>query len=172
MKKTYSESAMLELWRLLRAAEPLRLDCTVGRTHGVDMDAIYKNRMRGWYLNLLDRGREEFLAPENVAEGARVERQGNLTVIAAPEGVRRILRLRFASWPAAIAPRADEATVRARAGNHFSKRPLAALLAPRLVAASGASGQLVELIAAVDHGPQIYCFDDSALLSLTQNTQK
>ena len=40
MKITLTREEMLALWRRMRTVEPLRLDCSVGRTDSVDIDAI------------------------------------------------------------------------------------------------------------------------------------
>lgn len=166
MKKTLTSDSMLDLWRLLRAAEPLRLDCTVERTDGVDLDSILRSQMRSWYLQLLDGGDERFLAPEDVAAQARVESADGLTVVSAPPQVRRVLRLQFSDWDSPIAPLAPEQTVRARAANRFSRRPLAARVSPRVIIVSGTSGTLSSLICAVDPGEDSYVFDDAALSRL------
>lgn len=168
MKKTLTKSEMLELWRVIRTGEPLRLDCTVTRTDGADYDALLSAEMRAWYLHLLDCGAEELLAPIDMASAAAVEAgEEGLKVVKAPADVRRILRLRFESQPSAIAPTADEATVRACGANHFCRRAVAARVGPRTVVCSGVSGQLKELTCAMDFGEETYLFDDRALETIS-----
>ena len=56
MKMSLTKDEMLVLWRNLRMAEPLRLDCAVARTDGTDQTAALEAEMRAWYLNLLSEG--------------------------------------------------------------------------------------------------------------------
>lgn len=164
MKKTLSQAEMLELWRQLKAVEPLRLDCSVCRTDGVDADAILAGRMRSWYLDLLDCGDERYLAPADVAAMASVSSGTcGITLVEAPADVRRVLRLRFAGWDGYVVPDTAPDVLRAAAANPFMRRPAAARLSPRLLAVGGAAGTLASLVCAVDHGPQVYSFDDSAI---------
>lgn len=164
MKRTLTRAEMLELWRNYRTGEPLRLDCTVTRTDGTDFDAVLAAEMRSWYLALLDAGDESLLAPVDMAPTAIIATSPEgLTVIRAPQDVRRILRVRFAGWPAELAPDADEAEVRARAANPYSRRPAIARTSAGELIVSGAVGMLTNLICTVDHGPQTYVLDDKAL---------
>ena len=52
MEITLTPDEMLERWRLYRAMEPLRADCVVERTDGLDIDTILRIQMRAWYLDL------------------------------------------------------------------------------------------------------------------------
>lgn len=163
MKKTLTRNEMLALWKLTRAAEPMRLDCTVTRTDGIDLDTIYEAEMRAWYLRLLDSAPIERLAPVEAAALARTERRGDLTVVTAPEGCRRVLRVQFDGWDAPLAPDGKADAVRACAANPYIKRPAAARIGPGTVIASGAYGKLTSLLCAIDTGPESYHLDDSAL---------
>lgn len=166
MKTSLSKSEMLELWRNLRAAEPIRLDCTVGRTDGVDYDEFLEREMRAWYLDLLDNGNESQLATVDVAAQAQTVVGNGLTVVEAPSDCRRILRVQFSDWTAAIAPNDELTTVEACAGNPFSLRPKAARINNRTIAVCGTVGELSSLVCAVDHGTQSYIFDDSAIKTI------
>lgn len=166
MKITLTEDAMLEKWRLLRAAEPLRLDCTLGRTDGVDISAIYRAEMRAWYLELLDCGALELLAPVDVAPQASVGRIGGLTVVTAPADVRRVLSLQFSDRPFPLIPAGTPDNIRARASNPFCRRPGAAAINSHTILACGVTGSLEKLLCAVDHGPHVYSFDDVALKTI------
>lgn len=171
MTQQFNRSAMLDLWRLLRAAEPLRLDCTVERTDGPDLDQIYCEEMRAWYLDLLDHGPDSMLCPVNLAGNAKTESVGGgVTLISAPASVRRILSVRFSGWGTPVAPETDLEALREHAANRFRRRPLVAAVCRTVVAVSGARGTLVELLCANDDGPQIYKFDDSAIKTITSWT--
>lgn len=166
MRKLLTKTAMLELWRLVRADEPLRLDCTLTRTDAVDRDSILEAEMRAWYLNLLDCAPVEFLAPIDMAIKAEIRTDGCLTIVTAPDQVRRILGVRFAGWAAAVAPTDSLADVKARAGNPFWTEPVVANSSARSVVVANASGELVELMCAADLSEEAYCFDDRALEKL------
>lgn len=161
MKQTLTQSQMLEIWRRKRMVEPLRLDCTVSRTDGPDVDAMLTEEMRRWYLNLLDSGPRSALAPVDITQSCRLDAlsDGRLT-ISGPEGCRRILSVQFAGWDFPL-----EVTDRQPVNNFnpYQLRPAACRLAPDRVAITGAQGALKEVIAAMDISPAIYIFDDSAL---------
>lgn len=166
MKKVLTRSEMLTLWRTLRAAEPLRLDCTVSRLDGPDYEGILSAEMRAWYLDLLDHGPESAIVASDTAAMAQVATIDGLTMIEAPSDCRRILRVGFGGWGSTIEPVADPEAVRRLAANPFWRRPAAARTGPRSLIVCGARGALTRLECAVDHGEQSYIFDDSALSSI------
>lgn len=153
---------MLQLWRQLTAVEPLRLDCSVGRTDGPDIDAILRRQMRAWYLDLLDHGDERFLVPVDLAANASISTLNGVTHLTAPEDCRRILRVNFSGWASPLAPQASTPPLISSL-NPFCQRPAVVSVSPREVIVYGAEGRLTSLSCAVDHGPQAYSFDDSAL---------
>lgn len=164
MKQTLTQSRMLEIWRRKRMVEPLRLDCTVSRTDGPDVDAILTEEMRSWYLDLLDHGPLSALAPVDVTQTCKLDPMSDGRVmISGPEGCRRILSIWFSAWDYPIQV-SDEAL--RTDFNPYQQRPGAFRLAPDRVAAVGARGSLREVIAAVDISPSVYIFDDSALKNL------
>lgn len=160
MKRTLTKAEMLTLWRYARTAEPLRLDCTVSRTEGTDFDALLREEMRAWYLRQLDEAPEEMLAPEELAAEAESSGIYGALHVKLPDRVRRILRLRFAGWAAAIAPDSDPMEVRRMASNPYCQRPMAARVSPREVIVCGAKGALASVTAIVDPGPELYIFDE------------
>lgn len=165
MKKLLTKAAMLDLWRLLRADEPLRLDCTLTRTDGVDRDAMFEAEMRAWYLRLLDTAPAEFLAPVNTAVKAEVSESAStgLTIVTAPEESRRVLALKFDGWHSPVVPNSSVDDVTAYAANPFCRTPMAARHSARTILVANASGVLSELSCAVDLGQDAYCFDERAL---------
>lgn len=161
---------MLDLWRLMRADEPLRLDCTLTRTDGIDLDSQLEAEMRAWYLSLLDFGPEEFNAIINAAAKASVTTHNNLTVISAPDEVRRILSLKFSNWPAPVKPSHSACLVKQLADNPFCTKVAAACINPRTIIVCGdCSNQLTELNCTVDLGDDMYSFDDSALQQIVNS---
>ena len=59
-----TQADMLAQWKMRRYLEPLRTDCLISRSDGIDIDAYCVMEMRRWYLDLLATAPVEFLAPE------------------------------------------------------------------------------------------------------------
>ena len=118
--------------------EPLRLDCTVSRTDGPDVDAILTEEMRSWYLDLLDNAPISTLAPVDRTATCKIDAlsDGRL-VITAPDGCRRILSVWFTGWDCPVNV-ADEAAM--NNFNPYQQRPAAYRLAPDRIAVGGAQG--------------------------------
>lgn len=167
MKKTLTRGEMLDLWRNIRMAEPLRLDCVVERTDGPDLTAFLEGEMRAWYLHLLDRGDLRYVCPTDVVSTATVSGADLKTVEVSPSA-RRVLNVEFVGWGAPVAVNASEAEVRAAASNPFSRRPLVAAIGPNRLIVAGAAGTLKSVSALLDPGPDSYIFDDS-VISLISN---
>lgn len=161
MKQNLTQSQMLEIWRRKRMVEPLRLDCTVSRTDGPDVDAILTEEMRSWYLDLLDNAPISKLAPVDITATCKIDvlSDGRL-VITAPDGCRRILSVWFTGWDCPVNV-ADEAAM--NNFNPYQQRPAAYRLTPDRIAVGGAQGSLRQVFAAMDISPVVYIFDDSAL---------
>ena len=49
MKLTLDQTEMLALWKRRHFIEPLRADCTIERTDGIDIDARCREEMRALY---------------------------------------------------------------------------------------------------------------------------
>lgn len=161
MKQTLTQAQMLERWKRKRMVEPLRLDCTVVRTDGPDIDAILIDEMRSWYLNLLDCGPISALAPVDVTMTCKTDPLSNgRTVITDPEGCRRILSVRFSEWDFPIEVKNEPPNINY---NPYQLRPEVFKLAPDRVAVIGAQGSLSEVLAAVDISPAVYLLDDSVI---------
>ena len=169
MKLTLTRSEMLQLWRRIRAVEPMRLDCTVERTDGVDLDALLINEMRTWYLHLLHTAPPSMLCPMDMTVQARVSTNGGLATVTLPTdgGVVRVLAVKFSQWPVAVAPDGTaEQVARLAANPYCSERHGAAMAADGAVVVSAPQGTLSELLCVVDHGEDVYQFDDSALAEI------
>lgn len=159
MKQTLTQARMLEIWKQKRMVEPLRLDCTVTRTDGPDVDAILTEEMRSWYLNLLDSGPISALAPVDVTATCKIDPMSDARmVIKGPEGCRRILSVWFSGWdfPEEVKNGPPQTNF-----NPYQQRQAAYRLGPDQVAIIGAQGSLREVLAAVDVSPEVYILDDS-----------
>ena len=166
MKLTLTESDMLEIWRRACAIEPLRLDCTADRTDGPDVDAILVDRMRAWYLDLLDNAPLSKLVQIDCVDSASVSfsPDSGLAVVSAPESCRRIVSVRFSDWNFPVA--VIDSPVPRSASNPFCRRPAAFRIAPDRIAVIGTSGSLSELKCILDISDKMYVFDNSALSSI------
>lgn len=99
MVKTYSAHEMLALWRLMRGYEPLRTDCLVTRTDGVDIDALLRHEIDMWYSRMLDTAPPaklsvtdytSLLVPTRAPDGA--------ASVARPTGCRRVVEVVMEGW--------------------------------------------------------------------------
>lgn len=175
MIKTYSRSEMLVLWRRAAGLEPLRSDCTVDRTDGVDVDAMIEPRMRSWYLQLLDTAPVELLRVEDVAAEvvttANVGRPGALGTL--PPRVRRLVSIRQTGWKTATVPvgAAEGAERLRRSLNPFlapgPQTPLCVVLGRSMELQPFEDGDVVVSARAVtDPGPATYVLDESLLTTI------
>lgn len=164
MKKSLTKDDMLALWRNLRMAEPLRLDCAVARTDGTDLTAAIEAEMRAWYLRLLSEGDPRLIVPVDVAQTALVTTSAlGLTTIEASASSRRILSVEFEGWGAPVAATGDFGCVCRAAANPYCREPMVAATGPDRAVVAGAQGALKALYVALDPGPDSYIFDDGAL---------
>ncbi len=105
MKLRLTTEEMLNQWRLRRALEPLRNDCTVERLDGTDTDELLRNEMHDWYLNLLDTAPTEILTLTDISGEVvlKTNPDGSATV-ELPERCRRVEEITLDCWqqPATI----------------------------------------------------------------------
>lgn len=99
MKLRLTTDEMLNQWRLCRALEPLRLDCTVERLDGIDADKYLLDEMNGWYLKLLDTAPAEMLTLTDISKDVTVESKvDGEGVIKLPERCRRVMEIQLGCW--------------------------------------------------------------------------
>ncbi len=174
MKLTLDQSEMLALWKRRHFIEPLRADCTIERTDGIDLDARLREEMRAWYLDLLRHGPVEALAPAEIAGECRaVVSPEGVTELILPTGVERVLSVQLSGWCRAATVIADPRHPAVRLQeNPFSRGGVEAPVAiwspgsevVRLMSAAVAAGTPVaSVLAAVDAGPDLYTFDEQAV---------
>jgi hypothetical protein len=98
---------MLKMWRLRRYREPLRDDCSVTHTDGLDTDRLLTMEMREWYINLLDTADTRLLDITDIAADValKANSDGSATV-ALPAECRRVVEVNIDGWkrPATITP--------------------------------------------------------------------
>lgn len=174
MKLTLDQSEMLALWKRRHFIEPLRADCLIERTDGIDIDARCREEMRAWYLDLLRHGPVEALAPAEIASDCRavVSPEGVAELIL-PAGVERILSVQLSGWsrPATVItdPRHPAARLQENPFSRGGAEAPVAIWMPgsdvvRLMSPAVAAGTPVaSVLAAVDSGPELYTFDEQAV---------
>lgn len=164
MKRTLTRTEMLNLWRTIHTAEPLRLDCVVTRADGPDFSTALEAEMRAWYLDLLDNGPEQMLAPVEMAHAATVAGElPGIVSVTLPAEVRRVLRVKFAGWGAPESPGWSPDRLLTLASNPYFNRQAVAAVSGNSLIVSGATGTLISAICVVDPGPERYVLDDKAL---------
>ncbi len=94
-----STEEMLGVWKLKRYFEPLRSDCELSRTDGVDLDRLQIMEMREWYLNLLDNGDLSLMEVSEMARDVALKHQddGSAT-ITLPAECRRVVEVKLEGW--------------------------------------------------------------------------
>ena len=110
MKIKLSSNEMLAQWKLRRGFEPLRADCVITRSDGVDLDALLRLEMRDWYLSLLNTAPIEMLATTNIAgEIALAKNDDSTATVILPQNCRRIVEFQLSGWdrPARIVDDTD-----------------------------------------------------------------
>lgn len=98
MRLELTKNEMLALWKRRHFLEPLRADCRIERSDGVDLDAIATEEMRLWYLKQLAEAPPDMLAPSDLAMTAKVRRSPQGTgLITLPGNVVRVIAVRLAA---------------------------------------------------------------------------
>lgn len=98
---TLSTPEMLSQWRLRRQLEPLRSDCTVLRSDGIDLERLLTAEMRDWYLTLLDTAPLEMLAVTDIAGETALQVNGSdncHATVLLPERCRRVVSVMLGNW--------------------------------------------------------------------------
>lgn len=173
---TLSKPEMTARWLALTRLEPLRADCVVTRTYGVDLEAVAAAEARLWYLALLAHGPLRWLRVSDMADNATLEisDQGIVT-IKLPEKCIRPVSVALHGWerPAMVVlPDSPTAMLQA---NPFSRggvaRPVAVWRPDRVIetysAPTATGARLKSLHGVADPGEDLYVFDEEALTTIT-----
>ena len=166
MKIHLSSDEMLAQWKLRRGFAPLRADCVISRTDGIDLDNL---------LNLLATAPLEMLATTNIASDIAVVPTGEGgAVVMLPESCRRIVEFQLDGWqrPAIIVddPLCHLARIQA---NPFSRgltvNPVVVKQQNRLFVYSlpaGSTPKITRAIAVMEPTDGSYEMDESALSTI------
>lgn len=173
MKLVLTKEEMLKRRRIAGGFEPLRTDCTVEDTAGVDINAVLESELRAKYLHLLDHGPVEMLAADEVAASTAVtDYVDGGSLLEVPPECRRVLSVRLSGWlrEAPVLPDGEYARVLALQRNRFtasgSASPVAVCCPDGRIAAWPGAPHAQEVTAIVDPGPDTYILDDAALPDL------
>ncbi len=97
--KKYTSQEMLEAWRRRLGFDDARLDCTVERFDGRDVNAVITDAMRQWYLGLLDTAPAHLLPRRKAACTVdAVDATRRLGRAALPEDARRVIEASSGHW--------------------------------------------------------------------------
>lgn len=170
MKIELTKNEMLALWKRRHFLEPLRTDCIVERSDGVDLDEIAAEEMRLWYLGCLAEAPPSLLAPEDIALTAKARRSQQGTVlITLPETVVRVVAVKLGGWEREARIIGSGTPEERRCGNPFARGGVASPLAVVrpgniLELYSPDSSQalpVVDILTVItDPGPETYVMDE------------
>lgn len=170
MLASFTSSEMLRLWRVAAGLEPLRADCTVEIVEGIDTDAMILNRMRAWYLKLLDTAPAQLLPVADIAPDLHLAHApGGAATATMPARARRIIDIRLSSWMQPAEPHTDTAAVLRLAANPYCApgphSPACTATGRHLLLtpACAHTDTVVRAMAVTDPGPETYILDETLL---------
>lgn len=172
MKLTLTANEMLDIWRMRRALLPLREDCVVGRSDGIDVDMLLRYEMRQWYATLLDTAPPEMLVLTDIArEVAPVLLDDGSVEVALPGGCRRVIEVMLEGWVRQATLTRPETPLARRQANPYSRgrteMPVAVVNSSRLTLYSAPAGvarpRLSRLLCVVEPDEGLYQLDERAI---------
>jgi len=174
MKLSLTKAQILERRRLCGGLEPLRSDCSIEYTDGIDVDKMLEQELRARYVWMLDHADISMLAVEAVTGVKESPTSDGGIRLRLPASCRRPVDIEIEGWahPAKVLPCGMFAKILSWQDNVFR-----AATALRPVAVSGADGdiyawpggQLLRLRGICDPGPDNYVLDESGLKYLLDN---
>lgn len=102
---TYTEARLLEEWKLRSRLEPLRTDCVITCTDGIDMDTYLLRELRAWYMRELATAPVDTLPLTDIAPGLTMTRAPDgAGMVKLPAGCLRVVSVEMEGWhrPAVI----------------------------------------------------------------------
>ena len=101
--KHYTEEEMLNEWKIRNHYMPMRRDCVVERSDGVDLDALLLRQIETAYARLLREAPVDCLPVEDVADECATTVNDDLSVvIMLPERAARFVEVRLKGWSRAV----------------------------------------------------------------------
>ena len=100
---SFSQSEMLEEWKMRKGLFSGLRDCTAERDDGVDVDGVLLREIDSWYARLLAEAPIDCLPVEDVASECTVEIGADLRVdVALPSRCVRLVSMKMKSWQEAV----------------------------------------------------------------------
>lgn len=96
-----TEEEMTRLWLLRKGYEPLRSDCRIERSDGVDLDAIARQECQLWMERLLAEGDPSLLVLHDLAKEATLTlslSSVSSIIVRLPENCVRPVAVKLQSW--------------------------------------------------------------------------
>lgn len=182
MRVSLTKAEMLERRRMASGLEPLRDDCTVELTAGIDLDGVLEAQLRRRYLDLLDNGERRKISAEDVSDMTALSSVTDSSIggvlVTPPDNCRRVLDVQLEGWSRAVEvlPASEAAHVTSLQLNPYtaatSEHPVAVAVAgstggrtPEIMAWP-ASLKVSLLTATVDYGPERYVLDECGIEDL------
>lgn len=95
----FTTDELLAEWSLRKGFEPLRNDCQVTRTDGIDLRQLMLRDMHAWYMDLLHTAPVRLLPVSDLASAVPVGAGSDgSAVINLPANVCRVVEVRLAGW--------------------------------------------------------------------------
>lgn len=167
----YTSDEMLAAWRRALGLETTRTDCTVTAFEGIDVDSLIRQKMRRWYVGLLDRAPLHLVPVECYVDVQMSAGRDGWGTVSLPAGARRPLEVMLTEWhnPARVLAPEEAAPAVARMASPYglpgTARPLA-VLGSGCIRVYPAKGKVERLIAVADPGPDAYVLDESLMASI------
>ncbi len=96
---TLTAEQMLSRWKLSRYFEPLRSDCLITRTDGIDLDRLLMQEIDAWYITQLHSLPIEHLPLTDItARLSPIRTDDGAAMVALPDDVLRIASVMVDGW--------------------------------------------------------------------------
>lgn len=176
MTITLSSDEMLAQWKLRRGFAPLRTDCVLSRSDGVDLDALLRLEMRDWYLNLLDTAPTRLLSLTSIAdEIAIMAHDDNTATVTLPKYCRRLVEFQLDGWTRPATITTPDTRLARLQDNRFSRggceSPVVVCHSNRLriySLPSNSTPTIIRAIAVMEPANGNYEMDESALATISK----
>lgn len=168
MKLSLTRAQMLERRRISGGLEPLRSDCSIEYTDGIDIDRLLEQQLRARYVWMLDHADPSMLAVESVGGIKESAAPHGGSKLRLPPSCRRALDVELDGWevPAHILPSDMFGTILSLQANTFraakARHPVA-VTSPGGDIYAWPGGQLRQLNGISDPGDDSYILDESGL---------
>lgn len=174
MKLSLTKAQMLERRRLSGGLEPLRTDCTIEYTDGIDIDRLLEQELRARYVLMLDHADPSMLAVEAVNGIKESSAPAGGSKLRLPASCRRAIDVELEGWGRAATVMPGDSFDRILSWQDNDFRAATALHPVAVAGPDGdiyawPAGQLKRLRGISDPGDEHYILDESGLSYLLDN---